>query len=893
MALAKDDFLVCNGRCFGLAYYHSKEHDALLRQVASHYYYKNEVSPTPFPSVERIHQALVTHSLNLFKAREHASGCVTSGATESNYLVIKAYRDKALSLNKKGPFNIVTSIAAHPSLFKAAQALGVAVIKVHLQPHSFTVDAEQLLGKLNANTILVVLHAPSYLYGVCDPISMITEMTAKKNIPVHIDAAIGGLFYPFMQEKPKFSETLDLNNKGVSSICFDFHKYGYSLHGAAMLLYQDAEDMTFQYFTDNDYCGVTYLSETFLGSRSLVPSATALASYEALYPQGFFQSVEKIMMMKDKLCAFIESHPHLDLVLKPEIGMIAITSKTKSIQNIQEKLHEKKWFASRIQQPEALHIILTPIHEYFINDFIEDLDQATIQAETEKIQKRAYVYGKKDSHSFDKPDILKISQSIETILQDGGDVRIELDPQTQLGKYGTRLTPKENVINFSSCTANNITQTAYTKACQIRDEWLKFIDTHPDDIENMLTEEYSKIKSKILALLGIEQTHDIVLSPSGTDAEYIANYLIHSLNSQKRIINIVISPLEIGNGSIHAASDRYFSIKSPNNTSANLYEKIRQPNIDKMEQISLRDEEGNIKTQNELFQELHSIVKQYDTPNTVIIVHSIDSSKTGIGGPTMSTITQLEESISHAQVYRIIDAAQLRIAKENIMIYSQEKSMIIITGSKFIGGPPFCGAVLVPKNISLNISEPLPAQGLNCFFNHCCFSKSMRSIANQFPLDFNIGLLMRWLLAIDTMEQFYQLNTNDIEAFLNDIYQAISRIFSHYPDFILSNNPPLQRSDKNHYWDEIPTIYTFEVIHPGSKEKLNYEALYSIYKILNQQHNCCIGQPVKISTNRATLRLALSAQQIIEYKDNKEILIDQFAKTIACLHSIVTEYFKP
>jgi glutamate/tyrosine decarboxylase-like PLP-dependent enzyme len=395
LTLSAEDFNAAQGRCFGLVYYHSKEHDELMRKVASHFYYKNAVSATPFPSVNHINQALIKHSLALFNAPPNAGACVTSGATESNYLAIKAYRDKALSLNKQGPFNIVTSVVAHPSIFKAAQALGVEVLKVSLKEHLWTVDVEQLSSTLNTKTIAVVLNAPSYLYGVCDPITEITDITIKHNIPVHIDAAIGGLFYPFMDKKEKLAQSLDLRNIGISSICFDFHKYGYSLHGAAMLLYQNALDMSFQYFIDDNYCGVTYLSETFLGSRSAVPSATALASYEALHSQGFKQSVELIMKMRDKVCSFINDNPHLDLAIKPEIGMLVISSKSKSIQSIQEKLFDRGWFVSRIQIPFALHLILSPIHELVIDNFIEDLDHAVEQAEKEKIHTKAYVYGRK------------------------------------------------------------------------------------------------------------------------------------------------------------------------------------------------------------------------------------------------------------------------------------------------------------------------------------------------------------------------------------------------------------------------------------------------------------------------------------------------------------------
>ncbi len=482
--------------------------------------------------------------------------------------------------------------------------------------------------------------------------------------------------------------------------------------------------------------------------------------------------------------------------------------------------------------------------------------------------------------------ILKILQPIEYILQDGGDERTYLNEETQLGKYSTSMFPRENIIDLSSCTANNITQSAYAKAYQLREKWLKIIFNEKGDIKKILTEAHVTLKKKLIELLGIEQTYDIILSPSGTDAEYMPNYLIESLHPDKHIINIVISPLEIGSGSSLAASDCFFSIQLPDNSSVNTFEKIRSSNVEEIKYVSLRDQNGDIKSQQQLYLELFPIVKEHDHLNVAIIIHLVDSAKTGIGGPSLNTISQLEDALVHAKVYKIVDAAQFRIARENIDAYADDNTFIIITGSKFIGAPPFCGAVLVPKNISLNMLESPPPQGLKHFYNDIFFPDSMLNIAKKFPSDINTGLLIRWLLAFDTIEQFYQLGSNNVKSIVSEIYHELNHVFSQHDHCIVLNEPLLTRNN-NHFWDEIPTIYSIEIIHSKTKEKLDFHELTVLFKLLKDKHDCHLGQPVKISPSRAVLRLALSANHIIEYNDNKKLLIDKFKKTLSLVDALI------
>jgi len=60
----------------------------------------------------------------------------------------------------------------------------------------------------------------------------------KKNIPVHVDSAIGGFVLPFVEKLGIKVPPFDFRIPGVTSINADLHKYGFSEKGASVVLYR-------------------------------------------------------------------------------------------------------------------------------------------------------------------------------------------------------------------------------------------------------------------------------------------------------------------------------------------------------------------------------------------------------------------------------------------------------------------------------------------------------------------------------------------------------------------------------------------------------------------------------------------------------------------------------
>lgn len=64
-------------------------------------------------------------------------------------------------------------------------------------------DLDDLKKKISKSTCCVVASAPCYPFGVVDPIEEIAAIAGKKNIPVHVDSAIGGFVLTFLEKLGK------------------------------------------------------------------------------------------------------------------------------------------------------------------------------------------------------------------------------------------------------------------------------------------------------------------------------------------------------------------------------------------------------------------------------------------------------------------------------------------------------------------------------------------------------------------------------------------------------------------------------------------------------------------------------------------------------------------
>src|SRR6202030_2475373 len=119
----------------------------------------------------------------------------------------------------------------------------------------------------------------------------IAAVAHRAGVPVHVDAALGGLFLPFLDGAP--SVGLDVTR--VTSVAVDLHKYGYGVKGASALLFARPELRRSAYHIDLDWPGGAYAAPGVLGSRSVGPAAAAFAAMVALGRTGYAAVARDVM----------------------------------------------------------------------------------------------------------------------------------------------------------------------------------------------------------------------------------------------------------------------------------------------------------------------------------------------------------------------------------------------------------------------------------------------------------------------------------------------------------------------------------------------------------------------------------------------------------------------
>ena len=366
------------GRTWSLVYHASEQHTQRLLDVYKMFFAENALSPAAFPSLGQLEKEIVSICSNLLGGGSKAAGTMTSGGTESILLAVKAHRDWFRSRNSKirRP-QIVIPASGHPAFYKAAHYFDLEPVTVPLNK-DFRLEPGEVARVVSKNTALLAASAPSYPYGMIDPIAELGKIARQKRIGLHVDACLGGAFLPFMRKLGQKVPPFDFSVPGVTSISADLHKYGFAPKGASVILYRDAALRRFQFFAQPDWLGGAYASPAMLGTRSGGVVAAAWSALMLLGEDGYVKLVKKTLKLRDRLFAGIES-AGFEIIGRPDMGVFCFTSKRFDIFSIAAALEKKGWRIDRQKTPPSIHMIATVNHEQAVGDFIGDLKSVAAQ----------------------------------------------------------------------------------------------------------------------------------------------------------------------------------------------------------------------------------------------------------------------------------------------------------------------------------------------------------------------------------------------------------------------------------------------------------------------------------------------------------------------------------
>lgn len=489
-----------------------------------------------------------------------------------------------------------------------------------------------------------------------------------------------------------------------------------------------------------------------------------------------------------------------------------------------------------------------------------------------------------------KPIIENLAKPTEYLLMAGGDLRLNIDEIELLNKYGCRPFPRPDAFTFASSTASSVSNFAFDKTDKVRSI---LINNSLKNGFKKATIDFSQLlKDNLRKIFKLNDECEIIFSPSGTDSS-LQIAAITQIMSDKEITHILVASDETGSGVASALKGCHFENTTALNYPVKKGERIEGFRDVDLIKIPFRDANGALKSSTQLDEEVFNAVFKTSELGRHVVLHTMDQSKLGYQSPSDEFIKKLN-SLKKLSMQIIVDGSQLRLDPKDIQNYLSKGYIVTITGSKYFTGPPYCGALILPKNVAKVISSAkttLP-KGLTQYYNHSDWPTTW-SCSNELSDGYNYGSYMRWNAAIVEMDRYYKTpilyRNMGIEMFCNFVEDSIKdagflvpiygdetktnayhskefgirNIRTIFPFFILKNNVALSV-------DNVKKLYT--LLNSDLSDKF---ADSSIEIIRLAAQKCHIGQAVEVKYSNdiesAVLRMSLGARVISESWVNRDI----------------------
>jgi hypothetical protein len=472
------------------------------------------------------------------------------------------------------------------------------------------------------------------------------------------------------------------------------------------------------------------------------------------------------------------------------------------------------------------------------------------------------------------------------LLVQGGDHRLDIQPGSHLNKYGCQPFPCADRIDFGSSTASQISAPAFRAADSLRLRIAAELAAAP--AADVYHAHFQRLRTELLAACALPgpAAPDLIFAASGTDAHLIAARLL-AAGTQKSLRVIMVNPEESGSGVSAALSEGCGGGNGAPDAAA--------PEI---VHVPLRHTDGAPRTCASIDADVDFLAESALQAGLDVLLVLIDVSKTGCVAPSPRLAGQLQRDWP-ARVHVLVDACQFRIETATLRAYLQDDFMVAITGSKFVGGPSFSSALLLPPPIA----AALRPAGAPPQLRACSVWQEWPDgwdAGRTLPSCQNMGLLLRWEAALCELRALGTISGDRIRHFLQRFGTAVQQRLQSDAHFAPLPSPALPGRGAGliPQWDDVQTIHAFILYRPlPHRRPLDRAALAALYLRLQQTPHgdgCVylVGQPVACGRREGidigALRLCVSARMIVQAcsgaaEDNAGALIGQ---AMACLDAI-------
>jgi glutamate decarboxylase len=245
--------------------------------------HRNFIDHAEYPQTAEIEQRCIRMIANLFHAPGETTGARTQGSSEAIMLGAMSLkwkwreRREAARQPTDRP-NLVFGGDVHVVWEKFCRYFDVEPRIVPLAPDKYTIGPEDVRPHVDENTIGVAAVLGTTFTGHADDIPGINALLVDLkhdhglDVPLHVDAASGGFFWPFVYPDSAW----DFRLEQVRSINVSGHKFGLVYPGIGWLVFREPSDLAKDLVFYENYLGKTDATFTLNFSTG---SSMVLAQY--------------------------------------------------------------------------------------------------------------------------------------------------------------------------------------------------------------------------------------------------------------------------------------------------------------------------------------------------------------------------------------------------------------------------------------------------------------------------------------------------------------------------------------------------------------------------------------------------------------------------------------
>lgn len=862
-----------------------------------------------------------------------SGGLLTSGTSQAGLLALSVMRqwarEQALAAGSPAQpqdWVVYASEQTHHSVSKALALMGWAPEQLErlAVTADFALDAAALARQVAADRargrqpLGVIATLGTVNTGAVDDLAAVAAFCQQQGLWLHVDAAYGMALC--LTDDPR---TAALGQ--ADSVAFDFHKWFQVPYAVGCCMVRDGALQARSFGAQPDYLhegaalagGSPWPSGLGIELSRGFLAAKVWFTLQAIGQQPLAAMVRQHCALAQRLEQVVRADSRLSLMAPVTLNIVCLLpagevwnrpgpAQRARVETLVAQLQAEGVAAPSTTCLRGLWVIRVAI----VNHRSRWIH---LERLLERLHRLAPVLGDPRMQAWIEPP----SQG----LQRGGDTRLAVDPNTGLNRYGCAPRPRPEALTFASSTATSISSIAFDAVAMDRhralqaavDAWVSGGSTEApgQGLAAWAQQEHRALLASLVKTFGWQLPPEALwLAPSGTDAQLYVTALLRP-DAHTRVL--LCAANETGRGAALAVQGCHFDDQTARAVPVQAGDPVAGIERAHFEALNAWDvpttgqswsgpgmaahdcaatgspatdqapgtaADGRAADDQLVLERVGAWLapEGQRIPGRRVILHAMAHSKLGLHTPSWSALRALKRTWGDA-LEVVVDACQLRMDPEEVNAHLGCGHWVLVSGSKFFTGVPFCGAVLMPPVWMDRLGHSprvLPA-GLHDYVASGQLPPGL-SLADDpalraapDALEINWGLHWRWYTAQVEAQRYYAVPRVERIAALEKFSQALRARLERHARLHLVPSPPVRHDIAGQplvppraELSAIQTVFAF-MVRDGDGRPLDMAALKRLCHHLNRDARDLL-QPLSPADRQRQCR-ALDLESVAALQD--------------------------